>query len=460
MTIDRKWLPGLAVAGLALFVLLTRSAGFDASMAAAGALVVLTVGLWATGALAEHLVTLIFFLFAMIFAIAPADVVFSGFATGAFWLVFGGMIIGAAVDVSGLGKRIASRVFRVFGGSYLKVVTGIVTVDILLAFLMPSTMGRVVLLLPIVAALADALGYEEGSPGRRGMMLSVAFGSYLGPVAILPANVPNNILIGASEHFYGITLRYFDYLALHFPVLGLLKSVLLVLVIVYFFADRPKPVAQETAAPRMPLSGQEKRLALVLSGALILWVTDALHGISPAWISLGAGMICIAPGVTLLPANDFRDKVPFIRLIFVAGVIGIGAMVAHTGLGKAFSTFMLGHLALDPETPMHSFFALSGLTTLLGAISTMPGVPAIITPLASDMVAASGLPIETVLMTIVIGVSTVIFPYQVPPLVVAMQIGRIPVADGVKVSLATALGAVVLLWPLDYLWWQFLGYIP
>src|SRR3546814_7285151 len=90
----------------------------------------------------------------------------SGFASPAFWLVFGGLVIGAAVDRTGLGQRIARALVGRFRGGYLSTVTGVVTVCLALGFLMPSTMSRVILLLPIVLALAERLGYPDGSRGR------------------------------------------------------------------------------------------------------------------------------------------------------------------------------------------------------------------------------------------------------------------------------------------------------
>jgi di/tricarboxylate transporter len=53
---------------------------------------------------------LLFFLLATLLSIAPPSVVFSGFQSSAFWLVFGGLVIGVALDSTGLGARIATRV--------------------------------------------------------------------------------------------------------------------------------------------------------------------------------------------------------------------------------------------------------------------------------------------------------------------------------------------------------------
>lgn len=443
--------------------------GMPPDIMKAAALVVVTIGCWATVLLAEHLVALLFFLAAMVLGIAGAPVIFSGFASPAFWLVFGGLIIGAAVDRTGLGRRMARRLVSRFTGGYLSVLAGVVTVCLALGFVMPSTMGRLVLLLPIVVALAEQLGFGPGSRGRTGMVLATGFGSYLGPVAILPANVPNNVLIGAAQNFHDIQIRYFDYLLVHFPVLGLLKSALLVLVIWLLYRDTPirsQPAPAEAAsAPESDgipdyWSTDEKRLAFLLALALVLWATDAIHHVSPAWVSLGAGLICLLPGVGLVPPQAFRDKVPINPLIYVAGILGVGALVAESGLGEALSRWVLAVFDLDPEQPARSFFVLSGLSMLLGTVSTMPGVPAILTPIAGDMAAASGLSIEAVMMTFVIGFSTVFFPYQVPPLIVLLQLGNIPARAAVATALSTAVVTVVVLVPLDYVWWRVIGLLP
>ena len=192
----------------------------------------------------------------------------------------------------------------------------------------------------------------------------------------------------------------------------------------------------------------------------MLWATDSIHHVSPAWISLGAGLICLMPGVGLVPPQAFRDKVPINPLIYVAGILGVGALVAQSGMGEGLSQWVIGVFDLDPARPAHNFFVLSGLSMLLGTVSTMPGVPAILTPIAGDLATASGLSIEAVLMTFVIGFSTVFFPYQVPPLIVLLQLGNIPARAAIATALGTALVTVVVLLPLDYVWWRIIGLLP
>jgi len=79
--------------------------------------------------------------------------------------------------------------------------------------------------------------------------------------------------------------------------------------------------------------------------------------------------------------------------------------------------------------------------------------------MATDFAQATGLSLPAVLMTQVIGFSTVLFPYQVAPLVLAMQLSRESLASLVKITIPLAILTIVVLMPLDYLWWQLLGWV-
>ena len=293
-------------------------------------LIVLTIGLLATSAIPEYLTALVFFALAMIFALAPAGVVFSGFESAGLWLIFGGLVLGAAVYTTGLGARLAYRLAPVFGASYTGVIFGTLLSGMVFGFLMPSSLGRVVLLLPITLALAKRLGFATDSRGYKGMVLAAGLGCFLPTFAVLPANVPNVVLLGMAEELYDAPLTYGYWLLLHFPVLGLLKAGVIGALIVALFPDRP-PTEDRGPAPG-PMTAAERRLAVVLVLALAGWMTDFLHGISPAWVSLSAAVVVMFPGFGLFGPRDFA-KIDFAPLIYVAGILGLGALIAHSGWG-------------------------------------------------------------------------------------------------------------------------------
>lgn len=453
-------LPHLLAAGLLAAGALLAAfppAGMFAGDAQVAALVAACIILWATGLLPESLTALIFFTAAMLTRAAPPEVVFAGLASSAFWLILSGLVIGAAVKQTGLGDRIADRLAAALGNGRRGALAGVVLFGLAMAFLMPSAMGRVVLMMPILAALAERLGHVRHSRGYHGLVLGGVFGTLLPSFAILPSNVPNNILGGLVEAIFGTPLTFGDYFLIHFPVLGALKTIMLAIIL---WALYHHETAEVTDAPRVsgrPMSQPERRLAVILGCALALWATDPLHHISPAWVGMIAAIACLTPSLGVLPPRALQT-ISLEPLFYVAAIISLGAVITHAGLGQRLAAWVLDVTALVPGSAAANFAQLCSLSSVVGLLTTLPGVPAILTPLSGDLAAAAGLPVPTILATQVIGFSTAILPYQVPALVMAMQLGDLPRREVTRLCLVTAGATVLVLWPLDFLWLTILGH--
>ncbi|MEQ8504676.1 MAG: SLC13 family permease [Rhodospirillales bacterium] len=454
-----KW-TALAVFSLALVLLVAPAPeGWEPQVLRGAALVVFAMGFFATGVLPEFVTGLAFFAVASLIAVAPAEVIFAGWSSTALWLTFGGLIVGIAVTRTGLGGRLAARLTGLFGETYRAQVAAMVLVGVALSFLMPSTMGRVILLVPIALALADRLGFGEGRKGRYGLVMAVACGTWMPAVAILPANVPNMVLAGTAETLYGMHFTYGSYLLLHFPITGILKAVAIYFVVLALFPDRADnvPAANRGATP---MNRDEKVLAWVLAATLTLWALDFWHGISPAWIALSAGVICLLPRVDLVSKDDFLTRFNTASIIYIAAVLSVAAIIVDSGVGRELASRILPLLPLDPATPATNFATLIGLGAVTGVLATAPSVPAVLPPFAQDLATATGFPVLSVLMTYVLGYSTMFLPYQVPPLVVALQLGGVSLRTAGVFTLVLAALTIVFLLPLSYFWWQILGYLP
>jgi di/tricarboxylate transporter len=145
---------------------------------------------------------------AMTAKIAPPEVIFGGFASSAFWLVFSGFVLGVAIRKTGLADRAARALSAKLTDSWVQMVASVVLLSYALAFVMPSNMGRIALLMPIVAAMAKRASIADGSRAWFGLALAVGFGTFQLSATILPANVPNLVMSGAAEGSYGIHLNY------------------------------------------------------------------------------------------------------------------------------------------------------------------------------------------------------------------------------------------------------------
>jgi anion transporter len=447
---------GVLVIIAAIIFFLPAPSGYTSQTMHAGALCLLVIGLWALSALPEHLVGLLFFLLAMVFAIAPAGVVFSGFASGTLWLVLGGLIVAEAVNSTGLGIRLARTMIGRHALSYRALIAAVVLVCSLMCIVMPATVSRILLLLPIMAALAQRLGLPPGSTGYDGVALAVIMTNYQVGTAFLPANAPNLVLAGAAETLYKTTFIYGEWLLVQLPVIGVLKALVIIGLLWWLFPDTTTPPAAQE--PDAPMSGDEKRLTAILAAAVILWATDFAHGIHPGWVGLAAGLATLMPRIGVMPVSAFTERVKLSPFFYIAAILGLGAIMVETGLSRALGVALQGGLNLQRGHDAVNFATLTLLATLTGAAVTNVAQPALLAPLAGHFADATGWPLKAALMTIVLGFTTAVFPFQVPPMMVGVQVAGLKLRRVLRLSVPLALISLLVLLPIDYFWWQVIGY--
>jgi anion transporter len=449
-------LTAIVVAAAVIIFFAPPPSGVSVNTMHAGALVLLVIGLWAFGAMPEYIVGLLFFALAMLLSVAPAHVVFSGFASGTLWLVLGGLVIAEGVKSTGLGERFAHFLLGRVTLTYRALITSVVVVSSALCFVMPATIGRVLLLMPIMSAVAERLGLVRGSRGYNGVMLAVMMASYQVGTAILPSNAPNLVLAGAAETLYKIPLIYAEYLMVQFPVMGILKALTVVILICRLFPDETR--SGDATVAHKPMSAEERRLTAILIAALALWATDFLHRIHPGWIGLAAGVLALLPRVGVMPVTAFTERVKFGPFFYIAAVLGLGGVMSETGVSAMLGAVAQSALQIKPHQDALNFGVLTLLSTFAGVLVTNVAQPALMAPLAGHFADAAGWPLKAALMTMALGFTTLILPFQVPPVMVGVQIAGIRLGTVLRLSVPLMLVSFVVLLPLDYAWWRLIGY--
>lgn len=419
-------------------------------------LAVLAAFLWATLAIPAEVTALLFFTALLLTGLAPDHVALAGFESKAVWLVFAGLVLSEAIGRHDMGHALFDRLLGRLT-SYRGLVWLVAATGLLMAFLIPSAMGRVLLLAPLVLALAERLGFAAGDPRRHGLFIAAVLGAVVPAFTIITSNVPNLVLMGAAEAIYGRTFTYFEYLLLNFPVLGLGAFLLIPLLVLRLFPGEDR-IAMPESAPA-PWTRDQVKIGALLAVTLALWTTDSLHGIASAWVGLAAAVFCLLPGVGLLPPQSI-GKLNFGPWFFAAGSIGLGGVVAHSGLGALLwgEVAAVVPFAALPEPAKYAVVQATAM--VMASVTTLPAIPAVFTPLAGSIAESLGWPLDAALMVQVPAFVIFAFPFQAPPVLVGLAFLGVPLKAAMRVMARYCLIAAVLLSPLHWLWGRLLGVFP
>src|SRR5258708_37366716 len=107
--------------------------------------------------------------------------------------------------------------------------------------------------------------------------------------------------------------------------------------------------------------------------------------------------MCRVPGIGVLPVNRLSEM-NLGTLVYMAGIFGVGAVIATTGLGAALSGALLTVSGMTPGHDALNLTLIAGIGAGLGVVTTLVGMPVVLAPFAGNFAHATGLAVLTVLM--------------------------------------------------------------
>jgi di/tricarboxylate transporter len=418
-------------------------------------IVAATVLLWATAVVPAWASALLFFAAALASGIAPPLRMLSGFWSTAAMLILGGLILGTAAERSGLGRWIARGLVERFVTTYPRFLTGILLGSGVLSFLVPATMGRLALTIPIVGAIATAAGYAQGSAGYYGAMIVTVAGNFLTSYAVLTANLVNVIAIGTFEARHGPLIQYGEYLVCMLPVLGIVKGATFLALVTALFRAPPPALPQASDAAVLTPAG--RRLAVVLGVTLALWSTDFIHHLPPGVVALAAGLICLLPYPGLVTWRESFDLNKATAVLSLAAVLGVATVLVQSRASDLIGRELAGLAAVEGKSALYGFAAIAVMASLTGAVATAVGAIATVRPVVDIIAAATGLSIKMGLIAELTGLQAIFFPFEAVPLMVGFAIARVPAATALRALVPSAVVGLVIILPLQMGWLVAIG---
>jgi len=338
----------------------------------------------------------------------------------------GGFALGAAAGRHGLDAWAAHAAIRGSRGQW----------RLMLALVMVATaVGS--MWMSNIAAAAMMLGAQRSflargnvpAAARRALLLGIAFAANFGGMATPIGTGPNAIAMAQLSPRASVT--FLEWMAFAVPLtIGMLVAG-------YVWIVRHYRVHGEfdTSKTERPELGPGARGVLVVLGlAIAFWVTEPLHHVPAAVVSLFVALTLFGTG--LLQRDDL-GRIDWSTLILIAGGVALGRLLSHSGLVHA----AISAVGWGDVPAAWRITALVFASAVLSAVMSNTATAVLLIPIAMDLVPAASTPV-----LVAIGASFGIpFAISTPPNAMAYGEGGIRARDLLVLGLpAMLLGCLLV----------------
>lgn len=381
------------------------------------ALLLMAVIFWATQIVQPGFTAGLFLMLLIVFKVAEPEVIFSPWLGSTMWLIIGAYIIAHAVASSGLGERIAYSVIIRFVNSYRSIILSIFALNIILSLIIPHPFPKAFLILAVMKVVMDSAKMCKTDRVKIGF-------------AVFASAVPTSMLFLTGDSsfaplvgkFAEVTVSWVDWLK--YMSIPALAMVILTCVLFFILFKPSEEVVVNKDEIRMKLAElgrlttKEIRTIIWLVIAIVLWMTDSVHGIDVGWITLLIAVCMSMPIVGEIITPKAWSEVPVATLMFLSAALAISRVGGSTGMTAwMFDTIF-------PSTMPSNPIAFAAIITAIAVICHMVlgsciAVMGLVAPAVVLFAGSMGIsPLVPVFITYTSIYAHYVFPYHNLPILV------------------------------------------
>ncbi|MFU8848417.1 MAG: SLC13 family permease [Opitutales bacterium] len=336
-------------------------------------------------------------------------------------LFLGGFSLAAASVKYGLDRSLTRWLLRPFGSRSQYVCLGLMVATATLSAFMSNTATTAMMITVVIPIIAQL---DKADPFRKVVALCIPFAANIGGIAT-PIGTPPNAIALAALREHGIEITFSTWMMAAVPLVAVMLLLAWRLLLWIF------PPATERFEVKFEGSLDKSPAAigayLVFGLTVLLWVTEALHGISSTVVAFIP--IALLPALSVLDKRDIRGF-SWEVLWLVAGGISLGLSLEQTGLA-AWLVDLVNWGALNGFM-LFVVFGAVGFGLALFISNTVSAT--ILVPLAVGLglSGAAGLEFNMTILILVIAVTVsfpMVLPISTPPNAIAMSTGIIQTKD-------------------------------
>ena len=390
----------------------------------------------------------------------------AGYGNVTVWLILAAFLFARGLVVTRLGERIAYGIVRRVGGSPLGLGYAIVLADLVMAPMTASNTARAGgILFPVTLNVARVFGSEPGPTASRigsFLLLALYHGDLVVSAMFLTACAPNLLVADFLRQGSAVRLTWMTW-----AVAASVPGIVALAMIPFLIYKLAPPIDTDTAAARAlaserlagmgPLSTRERRMLVIFTVVLSLWIAGDWLAIAPTTAALLGVALLLLAGVL-----DWRDIVEersgWDVFVWFGGLMMLAGQLEKAGFPKAFAQAIAAAVDGWPWWWALVLLLVVYLYAHYAFASLVAHVTAMFPAFFATAIALGAPPLVAgIAFGIMSNVNAAMTHYGTGPAPIVFGAGYVSQSAWWRIGFVVSLAHVAIWLPIGFLWWKVLG---
>ena len=363
----------------------------------------------------------------------------SGFSSTTVWLIGGAFMFAMGYEKTGLGRRIALTLVSKLGRRSLSLAYANAFAEALLAIVTPSNSARGAgTMYPMVSNLPGLYNSKPNDPSSRDIGAYIMYTAFAANTItsslFLTGCAPNFLALEFARKLAKVDVSWLDWFLASAPfAIPLLLLMPVIVFVLYPPRIKNSPEAAIWASAQLremgPISRNEITLALIVTGAVLLWIVGD-HWLDGSIVAFLAISFMLVLGVFTW-GDMARNHAAWTTIVMLATLVTMAAGLARVGFITWFANFAAHHVGgLSPTATIMALTTIYFISHYMFA-SLTAHTSAMFPIMLGVGLALPGLPARELVMALALttGIMGVISPYATGPAPVYYNSGYIKPAE-------------------------------
>ena len=397
--------------------------------------------------------------------VATMNAAAAPYANPVIYLFFGGFVLAAAFEQSGLHRRLALALLGVVGTRPDRIIGGIMVTAALISMWVSNT-ATVLMVLPLAQSMLSQRSDADSKAAldfEKALLLGVAYAATIGGFGTPIGSPPNALMTAFLAQTHGIRVSFLDYMLLGVPIVAVATPLAWLLLTRVVFKVRSDVVVVDASvlttqrASLGPMTRAEKFVAVVGSLTAVAWMAQpAIATVAPAVTEAGISVAC-ALALLAIPIDakgartiswEAAEKIPWGVLVLFGGGLSLAAAIQDGGLAKWIGESVTG---LKTVHPLLLVLLVTTVVTFLTEFASNTATAATFLPIASSLAMGAGM--SPLVISIAAGLAAsngFMMPVGTPPNAIVFGSGKLTIPDMAKAGFLIDVLFIVLLTIVAY----------